>query len=67
MHITTVARLVAEHAGFTEGSVRWDVFNADTNGLTESGAILRKGRRVYIVEERYLEWLGVRESEEQAA
>lgn len=66
MNITTVSQIVTKHDGLTEGGVRWDIFNAEQNGLAESGAVVRKRRRVYLVEERYLTWLGVRENEEHA-
>ncbi len=58
-NITTVSKIVEKHDGLTEGGVRWDIFNEDKNGLAETGAILRKGRRVRIVEELYLAWHGV--------
>ena len=57
MHITTVSKLVAKHPGLSEGGVRWAIFNAENNGLAETNALLKKGRRLFIVEERYLEWL----------
>ena len=49
----TVNQLLAEHSVLTPGSVRWDIFNADKNGLSKCGAIVRKGRRVYIDPEKY--------------
>ena len=57
MNITTVTRFAEKHDGNTEQSIRWAVFKADQNGLAESGAMFRKGRRVFIVEDRYLNWL----------
>lgn len=41
----------------TESSLRWIIFNSSLNGLDESGAIVRRGRRVFIVVPRYLAWL----------
>jgi hypothetical protein len=55
--ISTVNQYCEKNPAFTPGGVRWDIFNAETNGLAESGAILRKGRRVYIVDDRYFAWL----------
>ena len=55
--IATVSQLAKDYPALTEGGLRWDIFNADTNGLTESKAILRKGKRVYIVVDRYFKWL----------
>ena len=57
MNITTIKKFAEKHEGFTESGLRDDVSHAETNGLAECGAIVRKGRRVYIVEERYLQWL----------
>ena len=57
MNITTVNKLAEKHDGLTEQSIRWAVFKAEENGLADSGAIFRKGRRIFIVEDRYLDWL----------
>lgn len=43
--------------GVTEGGIRWDLYNRDLNGLAKSGAIIRRGRRILIIRERYLTWL----------
>ena len=67
MNITTVIKLAEKHDGLTEQSIRWALFNADRNGLAETGAVVRKSRRIFIVEEKYLTWLGVRENEGQVA
>ena len=57
MNITTIKKISEKHDGLTESAVRFDIFNAERNGLAESGAIVRKGRRIYLIEERYLNWL----------
>lgn len=57
MHITTISKFCKKHAGLPEGKVRWDVYNAHNNGLREAGAVFRKGRSVFIFEEKYLSWL----------
>lgn len=41
----------------SESSLRWQIFNAEQNGLAESGAIVRRGRRLFIVVPRYLAWV----------
>lgn len=46
--------------GLTEAALRWDLFNRGTNGLADSGAIIRRGRRILIDPERYLDWLAAR-------
>jgi hypothetical protein len=41
---------------FTEGQLRWWIFNAATNGLDEVGAIVRVQRRVYVDVDKFDEW-----------
>ncbi|MEW8074145.1 MAG: hypothetical protein AB2826_27435 [Candidatus Thiodiazotropha sp.] len=53
----TVKQFIKENPAFSEGGVRWEIFNEETNGLKESGAILRKGRRVFINVPRYFQWI----------
>jgi hypothetical protein len=55
--LLSVSQLAKKHPGITEGAVRWDLFNRSKNGLADSGAIIRRGRRVLLDEPRYLEWL----------
>ncbi len=43
----------------SEASLRFEIFNAATNGLDDVGAIVRKGRSVYINEARYFQWAGL--------
>lgn len=47
----------AQTGGFTEGAVRWQLFNAEKNGLAQSGAIVRVGRKIFIDPTRYDAWL----------
>lgn len=53
----TVKQFIEENPAFSEGGVRWQVFNEDANGLKASGAILRNGRKVLIHVPRYYKWL----------
>jgi hypothetical protein len=54
----TVKKMAEEYPDICpEGALRWDLFNANTNGLTKSGAIIRKGRRVLINVECYFKWI----------
>ena len=58
--LRTVAKFAAErHAtgGFSVGAIRWQIFNADQNGLAAAGALVRVGRKVFIDPERYDAWL----------
>lgn len=41
----------------TEGGLRWEIFNKDKNGLKESGAILKRGKKILIDVDRYFDWL----------
>jgi hypothetical protein len=49
---------VQRHANIASpGSLRWQIFCSAQNGLDEAGAILRRGRKVFIVVPRYMDWL----------
>jgi len=54
---STVKQFVNKHPAFTEGGIRFQIFHAKSNGLKESGAIVRMGRKVLINEEKYFAWL----------
>ena len=54
-NLMTVRQFSAAHPAFTEGSVRWLLFNRETNGL--SVALVRKGRRIWIDVDAFFEWL----------
>lgn len=56
-NLLTVKQFADANPAFTEAGLRWQIFNEGTNGLAKSGAILRRGRRVYIDTDRYFEWL----------
>ncbi len=55
--LSTIKQFSTENSAFTEASLRWQIFNEKTNGLKESGAIVRMGRRVLIDEDRFFDWL----------
>ena len=52
-HLLTVRQFAEKHPAFPQGGLRWEIFNEETNGLAESGAIIRRGRKVLIDEDRY--------------
>jgi hypothetical protein len=54
---STVNQFVARHPAFTLGGMRAQIFNENTNGLKEAGAIIRNGRKVLIKESAYFAWL----------
>jgi hypothetical protein len=53
----TVTKFSERHQFVTEGGLRFQIFNAGNNGLTESGAIVRIGRKVLIDEPKYFGWI----------
>jgi hypothetical protein len=55
--IFTVRQLAERLPAFSQASLRWLLFNADSNGLARSGALLRPGRRILIDEAKFVEWL----------
>jgi hypothetical protein len=52
-----VNQFLAENPGFTNGGLRWLIFNSASNGLDDAGAIVRMPRRVFIDIDRFFEWL----------
>ncbi len=52
----TVKQFVKRNPAFTEGQVRWWIFNAAENGLEDSGAIIRNGRSIVIDEPAFFPW-----------
>jgi hypothetical protein len=51
---------------FSEGQYRWWIFNAENNGMAESGAIVRIGRRIYIDEDGFNRWIESQQRREAA-
>jgi len=47
------------YRAFTNGGLRSLIFNENTNGLAESGAIVRIGRKVLIDEDKFFSWVQV--------
>jgi hypothetical protein len=52
-----VNQFLTENPAFTNGQVRWWIFNSADNGLDEAEAIVRMPRRVFIDIDRFFEWL----------
>lgn len=63
----TVEQFSAAEPAFKEGSLRWLIFNRDSNGLEESGALIRVGRRVLIDRSKFLSWLMAQQGRARAA
>lgn len=53
----TVTQFVARHSFVSNGGIRNQIFNAETNGLVKAGVILRMGRRILIDEKKYFAWI----------
>jgi hypothetical protein len=60
----TVSQFVNQHPAFNTGGIRSIIFCANTNGLAESGAIVRIGRKVLIDENKFFAWV---QSQQKAA
>jgi hypothetical protein len=54
-HFFTVKQLAKRHPAFSEGSLRWAIFNRRLNGF--DSCLVRIGRRLLIDEQRFLEWV----------
>ena len=53
----TVRQMADEQPGLSIGSIRWDLFNREKNGLVAAGAVVRRGRKVILDSEKYLDWV----------
>lgn len=53
----TVKQTAQENEWLTEAALRQLLFEAKTNGLAESGAIKRIGRRILIEQTKFLDWI----------
>lgn len=58
---------LAKRGPFSESSLRWMVFQEASNGLRDTGAVIRLGRRVLIDIDRFDDWLTQHESRKQVA
>jgi hypothetical protein len=54
---SSVRQFSEKHPAFTVGSLRALIFNASSNGLNESGAIVRVGRRILLSDTKFYDWL----------
>ncbi|MFZ4503894.1 MAG: hypothetical protein ACOYM1_08080 [Methylovulum sp.] len=53
----TVQQFCETYKAFKVGGVRSQIFNSSSNGLKQSGAIVRNGRKVLIKPSKYFEWI----------
>lgn len=60
----TVSQFVNQHPAFNTGGLRSLIFNEHQNGLAESGAIIRIGRKVVLDQSKFFAWV---QSQQKAA
>ena len=53
----TVNQFVTKHTAFTNGGLRALIFNEHQNGLGQSGAVVRIGRKVLVDENKFFAWV----------
>jgi hypothetical protein len=61
----TVKQFSLKHPFATEGGLRYEIFNAETNGLKNSEALVRVGRKVLINEEKYFGWIESQQADQK--
>ena len=54
---STIKQFCQRYPAFREGGLRHEIFHSETNGLKDSGAIVRNGRKVLINEQKYFAYL----------
>ena len=54
---STIPQFCEQNPAFKEGGIRYWIFNEHQNGLAESGAICRIGRKVLIHESKFFAWI----------
>ena len=55
--LLTLKQFLARQTAWSEAALRNHIFYADTNGLKESGAIVRIGRKILISEPLFIGWV----------
>ena len=55
----TVKQFSERHIAFTVGCLRALIFNETSNGLAESGAVVRINRKILLNEPKFFGWLEV--------
>lgn len=57
MNYLTPKQFSKKHQAFPVGGLRGLIFNENINGLSDTGAIVRVGRKVLIDEEKFFDWV----------
>jgi hypothetical protein len=55
--LTTVKQFISIQPAFTNGGIRSLIFNENENGLAQSGAIVRIGRKILIDHDKFFSWV----------
>lgn len=55
-NLKSVSQFASESV-WSEASLRWMIFQASSNGLSETAAIVRVGRRVFIDPDAFDRWI----------
>ena len=55
--LLTVKQLALQQPALNVGGIRWAIFNENSNGLADSGAVVRVGRRVLIDPALFMAWM----------
>lgn len=58
--LLSIKLFAQRHPGFTVAGLRHFLFHRYSNGLAESGAVLKCGRKLLIHEARFLAWIDAR-------
>ena len=66
-NLQRVNQFLEKNPAFTNGKVRWLIFNSKQNGLDDAGAIVRMPRRIFIDADRFFEWLDKQQPQRGAA
>lgn len=66
-NLLTISQFSERYPAFPQGGLRWKIFNAPNNGLQESGAIKRVGRRVYIDPDAFFDWIDSKQEQNPVA
>ncbi len=57
MTLYTVNQFADKYPCFPRGGLRYYLFNSKLNGLESSGAIKRIGRKIFIDEVKFFDWV----------
>ena len=66
-NLLRVNQFLEKNPAFTNGQIRWLIFNSENNGLDDAGVIVRMPRRVFIDPDRFFAWLERQQPQRGAA